>query len=335
MQEGLVRLRVASIEHHNGVGEPGEDPPPNHLRLPGKATHRLVQLEEIAEQGFGLLTLQLAASDPQMPEPAEAVKLARPCFGRRHDLEGRLRAKLDQAGGKTEMAVVDLGGKARIGGAQVLGRKQELFSFSPRIRQARHAQEHEAAKRAQPARKLSARPALAGKGVSRHAQSSRIFGPPANQAPRGLPQNAWYCRTAAGQDQEAWGPKAAWKALFVAFQARGEEPVHAAPFRRPEVELVGKSPQEPWGLQPFGLPKDLTRQDRVDLNSRVSGKQRSNLALAFLELERAGGIDERPAWLEKGCGIVEKPRLQGGQRLDVPRRFQIGNVRMPPDGPGG
>ena len=249
MQEGLVGLRIARIEHHHRVGQPGDHPPPHHLGLPGEAAHRLVQLEEIAEQGLGLLARQLAAGDPQMPEPAEAVKLARPSFGRRRDLEGRLRAKLDQAAGETEMAVVDLGGKARIGGAQVLGSKQELLSFSPGIREARHAQEHEAAKRARPARKLSARPALAGKGVSRHAQSSRILGPACKSGASGPPRKtSWALSDCSRAGSRGLGPKAAWKLLFFAFQARGEEPVHAAPFRRPEVELVGKSPQEPWGL---------------------------------------------------------------------------------------
>ena len=85
------------------------------------------------------------------------------------------------------MAVIDLGGEARIGSAQILRRKQELLSLGAGIRDARHAQEHEAPKGARPARNVSARPALAGKRVSRHAQSSRITGPAFNQVPRGLP----------------------------------------------------------------------------------------------------------------------------------------------------
>src|SRR6476660_6095531 len=96
-----------------------------------------------------------------------------------------MRVKLDQAAGKTEMAVIDLSGETRVRGAQILGSKQELFRLRARIADARHAQEHKAPKRSRPARSLGAHPALAGKGVSRHAQSS----PPANQAPRGLPAN--------------------------------------------------------------------------------------------------------------------------------------------------
>src|SRR6476469_4609649 len=74
-----------------------------------------------------------------------------------------------------------------------------------------------------------------------------FWAPPANQAPRGLPANARALSDCGGAGSRGLGPKAAWKLLFFAFQARGEEPVHAAPFRRPEVELVGKGPQEPWG----------------------------------------------------------------------------------------
>ena len=75
------------------------------------------------------------------------------------------------------MAVIDLGGETRVRGAQILGSKQELFRLCAGINDARHAQEHKAPKGTRPARNVTARPALAGKGVSRHAQSSRILGP--------------------------------------------------------------------------------------------------------------------------------------------------------------
>ena len=44
-----------------------------------------------------------------------------------------------------------------------------------------------------------------------------------------------------------------------------------------------------------------------------------DLRLAFLGLERAGGIDEPAARLEQGRGVVEQPRLEPGKRLDVLR----------------
>ena len=75
-----------------------------------------------------------------------------------------------------------------------------------------------------------------------------FWAPPANQAPRGLPAKLLGIVGLQQGRIKRLGAKAAWKLLFFAFQARGEEPVHAAPFQRPEVELVGKSPQEPWGL---------------------------------------------------------------------------------------
>ena len=167
MQEGLVGFRIAGIEHDHGVGQPGDDPPADHLRLPGEPAHGLMQSQKIAEQRLGLLARQLAAGGAEMPEPAETVKLARPTFRRRRDFERRLRVDLDQAAGEAEMAVIDLGGEARVGGAQVLRRKQELLGLGARIADARHAQEHEAPKGARPARNISAR-----RGPGRHEGQS-------------------------------------------------------------------------------------------------------------------------------------------------------------------
>ncbi len=56
-------------------------------------------LDEILEQRFGLLARELAAGGAQMPEPAKAVKLARPAFRRRHDVEGGLGVKLGKLAG--------------------------------------------------------------------------------------------------------------------------------------------------------------------------------------------------------------------------------------------
>ena len=210
----------------------------------------LCNLQKIAEQGLGLLARQLAAGGAQMPSQPKPYSSARPAFRRRRDLERRLRVELDQAAGEAEMAVIDLGGEARVGGAQILGRKQELFGLGARIADARHAQEHEAPKGARPARNISARP-----GPGRHEGQSpcsiisnnrpRLQ----NQAPRGLPAQ---CLSIVGPPpggiKRLRGPEWARMWLFVAFQARGKESVHAAPFRRPEVELIGKGPQESRGL---------------------------------------------------------------------------------------
>ena len=122
------------------------------------------------------------------------------------------------------------------------------FGLGARITDARYAQEHEPPKGARPARNISARAALAGMRVSRHAQSSRIIGPAFNQVPRASPHNAWALSDRILAGSRGFQPKWARLLLFVAFQARGKESVHAAPFRRPEVELIGKSPQEARGL---------------------------------------------------------------------------------------
>ena len=178
VQERLVGLRVARIEHHHRVGQPGDHPPPDDLRLPGEAAHRLRSLTKSLDQRLGLLARQLAARGAQMPEPAEAVKLARPPFGRRRDLEGRLRRQARPGGRR------DRNGRCRsrwqssdrrcvAPGAQAAAARLRV----PDKQTLAMLAEHEAAKRARPARKLSARPALAGKRVSRHAQSSRILGP--------------------------------------------------------------------------------------------------------------------------------------------------------------
>ena len=206
MEEGLVGFRIAGIENHHGVGQPGDDPPPDDLRLPGEPAHGLMQSQKVADQRLGLLARQLAARGAQMPEPAEAVKLARPAFRRRRDFERRLRVELDQAAGEAEMAVVDLGGEARIGGAQILWRKQELLGLRARIAEARHAQEHEAAE-GRPARAQYQR----ATGPGRHEGQSpcSII---SNTRPRlqsgasGPPRTMLgHCRTASGQDQEASG----------------------------------------------------------------------------------------------------------------------------------
>ena len=225
MEEGLVRFRIAGIEHDHGVGQPGDDPAPDHLRLPGEPAHGLMQSQKIAEQRLGLLARQLAAGRAQMPEPGETVKLARPAFRRRRDFERRLRVELDQAAGEAEMAVIDLGGEARIGGAQILRRKQELLGLRARITDARHAQEHEAPKGARPARNISARPALAGMRVSRHAQSSRIIGPAFKSGASGPPRTMLgHCRTASGQDQEASGPSGRGCCYLLRFRRAAKNP---------------------------------------------------------------------------------------------------------------
>ena len=115
-----------------------------------------MQSEEVAEHRLGLFAGNLATGDPQMSEPAKAIKLPGPALRRRRDLEGRLRAKRDEAAGKTEMPVVDLCGEARVGGAQILGGKQKLLGLGAGVAEARHTQEHEAAKRARPPRYLGA-----------------------------------------------------------------------------------------------------------------------------------------------------------------------------------
>ncbi len=60
---------------------------------------RAAMLDEIVDQRLGLLARQLAAGGAQMPEPAKAVKLARPAFGRRHDVEGRFGVELGKPAG--------------------------------------------------------------------------------------------------------------------------------------------------------------------------------------------------------------------------------------------
>ena len=54
------------------------------------------------------------------------------------------------------MPVIDLGGEARVRGAQVLRGEQKLLGLGAWIAEAGHAHEHEAPKRARPARCVSA-----------------------------------------------------------------------------------------------------------------------------------------------------------------------------------
>ena len=84
------------------------------------------------DQRLGLLARQLAVGGAQMPEPAEAVKLARPVGRRRPDLERRLGVELGQLAGKPEMTVIKLGGEARVGGAELLRGKQKLLGLACR-----------------------------------------------------------------------------------------------------------------------------------------------------------------------------------------------------------
>ena len=132
---------------------------------------RALQRDEILHQRLGLLARQLAAGGAEMPEPAKSVKLARPPVRRRRDLERRLDLDLGQPSGEAQMSVIELGGKARVRGPELLRRQQQLLGAGSRIGDARHAREHEAAKRARAAeaRGGSACAALEGLRVSRHS----------------------------------------------------------------------------------------------------------------------------------------------------------------------
>ena len=85
--------------------------------------------DEIMDQRLGLFARQLAIGGAQVPEPAKAIKLARPVGRWRHDFKGRFRAKLGEFAGQPEMAVIDFGGEARVRGPQLLGRKQKLLGL--------------------------------------------------------------------------------------------------------------------------------------------------------------------------------------------------------------
>src|SRR5680860_1434590 len=87
-----------------------------------------------------------------MPEPAKAVKLPRPVGRRRGDVERRFGAKLGQLPGEAEMAVIDLGGEARVGGAELLRGEKQLLGLAAGIADGCHAGEHQAPKRARPAK---------------------------------------------------------------------------------------------------------------------------------------------------------------------------------------
>ncbi len=84
------------------------------------------------DQRLGLLARELAARGAQVSEPAEAVKLALPPLRRRLDLEGRFGAELGEPPGEAEMAVIELGGEARICGPELLRGKQELLGLRAR-----------------------------------------------------------------------------------------------------------------------------------------------------------------------------------------------------------
>src|SRR6266508_3957191 len=109
-----------------------------------------------------------------MPEPAEAVKLARPALRWRIDLEGGFGVDLGEFPGEAEMPVVKLGGEAWVCGPELLRGKQQLLGPGARIAEARHAREHEAAKRTRSAqtRRFHAGAALVGLRISRHAAVS-------------------------------------------------------------------------------------------------------------------------------------------------------------------
>ena len=86
-QEGLVGARLARIEHHDGVREPGNGPAGDDLRLEGETAHSTVEPDEVPDQHLRLLAGELAASGAKMAKPAKAIQLPRPGLRRRLDLE--------------------------------------------------------------------------------------------------------------------------------------------------------------------------------------------------------------------------------------------------------
>src|SRR5680860_284160 len=228
-----------------------------------------------------------------MPEPAKAVKLPRPVGRRRGDVERRFGAKLGQLPGEAEMAVIDLGGEARVGGAELLRGEKQLLGLAAGIADGCHAGEYQAPKWARPAKMhvLSASPALEGL-ITRHlghsptkprtcAQAARLC--LRRRLPRRIVLLPVHFRAASLREQVACGYSLASK-----LEPCGEKPVHAAPFRGVELKFEGKGPQSPRGLRPGRVPERLVPLDGIEADRRVPRHQGRDLRLALLGFERAG-----------------------------------------------
>src|SRR5215467_5780111 len=141
------------------------------------------------------------------------------------------------------MAVVKLGGEARVCGPELLRGQQQLLGARARVTQARHAGEHEAAEqtRAAKAPRVYAGRALIGLRISRHCGLSPSCRP-ALLADARPPRAHAQGPTLSGGG--GFGSSAMrGRGLTAADEARREKPVHPTPFWHIELELVGEGPE--------------------------------------------------------------------------------------------
>ena len=77
--------------------------------------------------------------------------------------------------------------------------------------------------------------------------------------------------------------------------------------------MEGKRAEHALGADQLLGQSKFTRLQRLKPEPCISGKKLCNLRFALFRLERAGAVDEKPAFAHEGGGVSKKLRLHGGK----------------------
>ena len=120
---GLINV----LEQQRCVGDPRNQAASGDQRFPSHARATAVSTNPVENQSDRVIARRVLVCSPQVTQPAKPMQLALPGWAGRLQIEGRSITDEGCRPAKPEMAILDLTGKAWIGGAKLLRDDQQLI----------------------------------------------------------------------------------------------------------------------------------------------------------------------------------------------------------------